>query len=423
MCLSKKNGIKPVVATTKKGVIILAHFAKFTSGAVGHITEHFDRSAKEKIGNENVDLSRSHLNYNLAEQNQPKKQIDFIRQRLSEVKVQKRKDVNVLCDWVVTAPKDLPEKDEKKFFEETYNFLEQMYGKKNVVSAYVHNDEITPHLHFAFIPVVPDVKKGGFKVSAKECITKSDLSAFHKLLSKHLEIALGRDVGILNGATEVGNLTIKQLKAKEVEKTLKNTSKRLSEAENGLLEVENYIEVEHKWLGGLETTINERKSELTLLNNEIKLKNEHLQQTADEEIEQEFTKGFGKHKEVVSVKIKKQVYDKLVNQSSQSQMAQKMKKLADEEIERLKERLKIENVERLENENRKLEEDKFQLENENRKLENENQKLEQESEKIIDKVNSVLKKIDDFSSSQFVEKWNEEKIHEIKQKNNFEMEI
>ena len=41
-------------------------------------------------------------------------------------------------------------------------------AKENVISAYVHFDEVTPHMHYAFVPVVEDKKKGGYKLSAKK---------------------------------------------------------------------------------------------------------------------------------------------------------------------------------------------------------------------------------------------------------------
>lgn len=200
----------------------MAHIEKFTKGAMGHMLEHYDRS-KKKLG-DNVDIEKSYLNYNLAE-HQQLSQLDFIHQRLSEVKLQNRKDVNVLCDWAVTIPKDFLEKypgKEKEFFKATYNFLENKYGKDNVVSAYVHRDETTPHLHFAFIPVVEDKKKGGYKVSAKEAITRNDLRNFHQNLSNYLEQVLGVQVNVLNGATKDGNKSIEELKrntaTKEIEK-------------------------------------------------------------------------------------------------------------------------------------------------------------------------------------------------------------
>lgn len=117
-----------------------------------------------------------------------------------------------MCDWVITAPEDLTEDELPVFFDECYKFLNARYGKENVISAPVHMDETSPHLHYNFVPVVKDKKKGIPKLSAKECITRKDLNTFHQDLTKHMTAVFGRDIGILNGATVVGNKTIKQLK-------------------------------------------------------------------------------------------------------------------------------------------------------------------------------------------------------------------
>jgi len=186
----------------------MAHKQKYTRAGIGHMFHHYERSKDIP----DLDTSRSHLNYNLAANEQPLKQLDFLHERLSQVKVHNRKDVNVMVDWVVTAPKDLAQRDEKRFFEATYAFLNNRYGKENVISAYVHMDEVTPHMHYAFIPIVPDQKKGGYKLSAKETITRADLRAFHGDLYKSLQMALGYPVGVLNGLTRDGNQSIENLK-------------------------------------------------------------------------------------------------------------------------------------------------------------------------------------------------------------------
>lgn len=193
----------------------MAHLKKFGKGAVGNMMSHYERSSEEKIGNPDVDHSMSHLNYNLAFKNQPLPQVEFLQKRLGEVKVQNRKDINVFCSWVLTAPSDLPKSDEKKFFEDSYSFMQKRYGAENVISAHVHNDETTPHLHFSFIPITEDLKKGGYKLSAKEVCTRKDLQTFHQDLSAHLQNTFGRDVGVLNSATENGNKSIKELKQKQ----------------------------------------------------------------------------------------------------------------------------------------------------------------------------------------------------------------
>lgn len=233
----------------------MAHKQKYTRGAVGHMFGHYDRSKEVP---ELKSPGNTVLNYNLASNDQPKSQLDFLHQRLSEVKVHNRKDVNVMVDWVVTLPQSLNDKgleNEDKFFKEAYKFLNDRYGKENVISAYVHMDETTPHMHYAFVPVVEDKKKGGYKLSAKEVVTREDLRTFHKDLSEHMERVFGRDIGILNEATKEGNKSIEELKrgtAKEkLDNTVQMTQEMLSKAKN----LERSMEVAEKKKKGLQDEI------------------------------------------------------------------------------------------------------------------------------------------------------------------------
>lgn len=226
----------------------MAHVAKYNKGAMGHMLSHYDRS-KNNLGG-NIDAEKTCLNYNLAD-HQNMSQLEFIHQRLSQVKVQNRKDLNVLCDWVVTAPKDLPEREYKAFFEASYDFLKKRYGLENVVSAYVHMDEVTPHMHFAFIPVVrifkqdrknPNISTEVNKVSAKECINRYDLQGFHESLQRHVSKALGHEVGILNEATKEGNKSIAELKrqsaAERLHEASLEASRIVSKAQKDILPIE-----------------------------------------------------------------------------------------------------------------------------------------------------------------------------------------
>jgi hypothetical protein len=206
----------------------MAHNAKYSRGAMGHMLDHYDRTHGSSTSKINEDLT--YLNYNLAAEQQSLNQLEFIHKRLGEVKLQNRKDVNVLCDWIVTAPKELTEQEHSLFFKETFHFLQKRYGAENTVSAYVHMDETTPHMHYAFIPVTKDKKKGGYKVSAKEVITLKDLQTFHPQLSAHLNEVFGRDIGILNGETSLGNQTVQQLReGEQIKKEQQEQLKQLSE--------------------------------------------------------------------------------------------------------------------------------------------------------------------------------------------------
>ena len=62
----------------------------------------------------------------------------------------------------IKSDDDIPEKV-KDFFNDSYNFLENLVGKDNVVYAQIHYDEDTPHLHFYFMPIVNEVRRKVFE--------------------------------------------------------------------------------------------------------------------------------------------------------------------------------------------------------------------------------------------------------------------
>lgn len=199
------------------------HFAKYKRGAVGHMLCHYDRTAAGHSSD--IDVNRSFDNYNLCDSKE--KGIDRLRACVGNneikgwAKCQQRADVNVLCDWVVTMPKDLAAEYEKDFFANCYEYLANKYGvndRKNIVSAFVHKDEATPHMHFAFVPLVADKRKNRYKVSAKEAVTLADLRSIHKNMQEYLCEKLGVQVNLLNGATKDGNKQVKQLKAETAAK-------------------------------------------------------------------------------------------------------------------------------------------------------------------------------------------------------------
>lgn len=229
----------------------MANMKKYTMAACGHMYAHYERAKDEndeyvKFKNQDIDPERTPLNYNLAT-HQTMSQGEFMRKRCSEVTMQKRKDVNVMVSWIVTAPKDLKEDEYEKFFKSSYEFLEKRYGKENVVSAYVHMDETTPHMHFAFVPVVKSFSKRKNqeieKVSAKECVDRNDLQRFHGELEQYLGQELGHEVHIMNEATKEGNKSIEELKRKSAADRLKEVQVQVDEKKGELEEVERKIGV------------------------------------------------------------------------------------------------------------------------------------------------------------------------------------
>ena len=285
-------------------MIIIASLCKATRGVSGNLFDHYERKKNIKFKNQDIDKTRSYLNYNLVP-DRNLSQREILNNRLSEVKVLKRDNVNVTCNWVITLPKTIKEnsEEEKLFFQESYNFLKNRYGKKNVISSYVHKDEVTPHMHFCFIPVVIDKKKNIEKVSAFELITKKELNSFHKELNNYMSKIFNRDIGILNGATANGNKTVLEMKNEQLEKELNKISNKTKKYNITLEKIKN-LEIKDTLIGnavkGISSNeilelINEssqslkRKKELNIAINEIKKlleKNEKLQ-TENEKLKEE----------------------------------------------------------------------------------------------------------------------------------------
>lgn len=214
----------------------MAHVQKFTKGAVGGLSIHIERKTLNH-SNKDIDVDRTEKNYDLCD-----KDGDMnarLSERLDEVHCLNRADVKVMADWVVTLPEELKETSEevqKRFFEETYDFLADRYGEKNVLAGVVHNDEKTPHMHFSFVPVTFDEKKQREKVSAKLVLNRKDLQTFHQDLDRHLkgkipEIYQG---GILNdktiGIDDVQTLKKHSEEIKKMEKQLTVTKKQLNQS-------------------------------------------------------------------------------------------------------------------------------------------------------------------------------------------------
>lgn len=184
----------------------MAHFEKYTKAASWQVLEH-DKHTRD---GEHIDKERTALNYNLCTVSDP---WQTVKNKLAESKqtgarINSRTVALVSC--VITLPKDF-KGNERQFFEECKKYLDKLFGAENCVSAVVHMDEKTPHLHYKFCPIV---KEGDvLKFNAKTLISRNFLRSFHKDLEKHLAEIFKGPVGIVNGATSQGNQTIKQLKA------------------------------------------------------------------------------------------------------------------------------------------------------------------------------------------------------------------
>lgn len=127
-----------------------------------HCSRHWGDPRQElhRYRNSEIDKDRTRLNYALREcPREHGSAVDEVNFRISEAGVkQVRAGQNKLSSIIVTMPREgveWPEETRRKFFESSCDWLEEKCGGgKNVIGAWVHLDETTPHMHFLFVPLM-----------------------------------------------------------------------------------------------------------------------------------------------------------------------------------------------------------------------------------------------------------------------------
>ena len=357
----------------------MAHKEKYSRGQLGHMCGHYDRS---KECGDNVDPALTPNNYNLAANDQPLSQLDKIHERLAEVPHRERKDLKVMIDWVITAPKDLPDNEHPKFFESCYNFCRDRYGVENVVSAYVHVDEpnAEDHMHYAFVPVTKDGRW-----SAKDVVNLADLKTFHVDLQKHVERDLGHEVGILNEATREGNKSITELKRLSATRELQEARETLAEAQR----VQSTLEPIRAEYEAKRAFIREADKA-----SDVSMMYPDYAQVSEKGV-------FNKQRFVTVPADKWEAKHVSANEKSDLQRAEEV---LERRFQAWQHKASTLNATELEGELKELKKELLHVQLEN-------QRLQREDGQILDRVNRVLAKLPQEQAQAFVEAWNKDGEH------------
>lgn len=138
------------------------------------IYRHNERKNKN-YSNDNIDKGRSYLNYSIKS---PKYRYDKEFDRLKEeynLKGQIKTVSNIACEYIITSDKqffeEIGEGETRRYFEIAYNFVAEYknLGEQYIMSAKVHMDEETPHMHLIFLPVVHTTDKKGNNIDKLAC--------------------------------------------------------------------------------------------------------------------------------------------------------------------------------------------------------------------------------------------------------------
>ena len=138
------------------------------------IYRHNERRNKN-YSNDNIDKEKSYLNYSLKS---PKyrydKEFDIMKEKY-DLKGQIKTVSNIACEYIITSDKqffeEIGEEETKRYFETAYQFVAEYknLGEQYIMSAKVHMDEETPHMHLIFLPVVHKQDKKGNNIDKLAC--------------------------------------------------------------------------------------------------------------------------------------------------------------------------------------------------------------------------------------------------------------
>ena len=138
------------------------------------IYRHNERRNKN-YSNKNINQELSYLNYSLKDcKHSYEKEFELIREKYN-LKGQIKTVSNIVCEYIITSDKEffnsIGTEETKRFFETAYKFVcgYKNLGEQYILSAKVHMDEETPHMHLVFIPVVHTQDKKGNNIDKIAC--------------------------------------------------------------------------------------------------------------------------------------------------------------------------------------------------------------------------------------------------------------
>lgn len=126
----------------------------------------------------NKDINKNMFRENFSLKNPQTTYTNFLKKLQESYNLQGRiiKTTNVMCEFIITSNKDFFERiginETKRYFQVAYKFVAnyQNLGEEFIVSAKVHLDETTPHMHIVFVPVIHKLdKKSGKQINKLAC--------------------------------------------------------------------------------------------------------------------------------------------------------------------------------------------------------------------------------------------------------------
>ena len=267
----------------------ILRFEKHKGNSARPLEAHHERQKEQYASNPDIDTSRSKYNFHIVKPES--RYYHFIQSRIEQAGCRTRKDSTRFVDTLITArPEFFKGKKKSKvkaYFQEALDFIREHQDPKNIISAVVHMDEKTPHMHLCFVPLTEDKR-----LSAKEIVgNKKKLTQWQDRFWEHM-VKKYPDLERGESASETGRNHIPPRVFKEMTRLTKQKTK-LEELLSGVnafnakgkaAEIGAFLDKYIPAVEQMHTTLKKYNTAFTVTtaeNKKLKKKTEQLEQSLD----------------------------------------------------------------------------------------------------------------------------------------------
>ena len=195
-----------------KAQYAILRFAKYKGPTVSRIEAHNERTKESYASNPDIKTELSKQNFHPVA---PKGKYREVANRIiRDTGCRVRKDSVTALEVLITASPEFFEgmgrKEIREFFTHAVEFMNTKQNPDTYISAVVHVDEETPHMHFCFVPITSDGRLSAKEIMGNKMkLTKWQDEFWSYMVKKYPDLERGESAS-LTGRTHIPPRLFKQ---------------------------------------------------------------------------------------------------------------------------------------------------------------------------------------------------------------------
>lgn len=137
---------------------VVFRMGKRNKTRVTGVERHNERKKERYESNPYIDHSRTCNNYHIVEPEG--RYLNCCLEKIQKAGCRMRSNSVLLIETLVSASREflikMDPEEQKQYFQHAVDFMNERVGGDRIVSAVVHMDETTPHMHLSFCPITKD---------------------------------------------------------------------------------------------------------------------------------------------------------------------------------------------------------------------------------------------------------------------------